>query len=148
MTQANSAVAPADDFLPSITFLNWSGDVTITWDDQNKAAILKLVEEKLKQNYRFFILKPRMLSFLGDKKVKLTNAQDLLNAKGLVVPDATAAEFLKSVRDSDVADALAQGDVLPAKAPKTAEYVAQRLATSAQDVLSHQTMAVQPITGG
>lgn len=137
-----------DTFVPSITFLNWSGDVTITWDEQNKDAILKLVEEKLKQRYHFFIIKPRILSFLGDKKVKLRDAKDLLTAKGLVVPDATAAEFMKSVRDADVAQSLADGTAMPAKAPKSVEHVAVRRATTAMEVLSHQTMAVKPVTGG
>lgn len=137
-----------DQFVPSITFLNWSGDVTITWDSQNAEAIKKLVEQKMKENYSFFILKPRFLSFLGNKKVPLRSAQDVANAKGLVVPDATAAEFMKSVRDQDVAQALHQGQAVPAKAPSTVEHVTVRRAMSASEVLSGQTVAVKPVVAG
>jgi hypothetical protein len=47
---------------PSITWLNMTGDVTITWDEQNKEAVLELVRAKMKQGYTFFIwatVKPR-----------------------------------------------------------------------------------------
>lgn len=143
-----SHVETNEQFVPSITFLNWSGDVTITWDAQNAEAIKKLVEQKMKENYSFFILKPRCLSFLGNKKVPLRNSNDLANAKGLVVPDATAAEFMKSVRDEDVAQALHKGQAVPAKAPKAVEHATVRRAKSASEVLSNQTVAVRPVVAG
>ena len=58
---------------PSITWLNMSGDVTITWDATNRERILALVREKMNQGYTFFILKPRAFKLLGQKKVKLTD---------------------------------------------------------------------------
>lgn len=143
-----SHVETNEQFVPSITFLNWSGDVTITWDAQNAEAIKKLVEQKMKETYNFFIITPRCLGFLGNKKVPLRNLDDLAKAKGLVVPDATAAEFMKSVRDADVAQALHQGQAVPAKAPKTVEHVTIRRAQSASEVLSNQTVAVKPVVGG
>lgn len=36
---------------PAITFLNMTGDITISWDRDNEAAILAMVEQKMKEGY-------------------------------------------------------------------------------------------------
>ena len=143
-----SASTPAADFVtPSITWLNMSGDVTLTWDESNREQILALVNRKMKEGYSFFVLTPRFISVLGNKKSKLTNASQLDNAVGVVVPDSQVAAIVKHLGDPDLETAVQKGTAHLHSAPKSNLNTTRR-ATSAEEVVSNQSVAVRAIVGG
>lgn len=131
---------------PAITFMNFSGDVTITWTPEEEAKIIAMVEKKMKEGYVFLIVKPRLLSFLGDKTVKMETADDIKKAKGLVVPNATLAAFTKFLDDADVAEAVTSGGATLTES--VGEGVQTKKATSAREVARNQSIAIRPVTGG
>lgn len=137
----------SDEFQPGITWLNMSGDVTVTWTKENEQHIKELVERKMKEGYSFFVLKPRMLSIMGNKKVKLEDPQMLDGAVGVVVPDKVLESFVDRLGDADVGQAVHGGKAVLAKAPKGDHETVKR-ATCAQEVVRSQSVAVRPIVAG
>jgi hypothetical protein len=132
-TQANTLETVEQ---PSITFLNMTGDVTITWDATNEAAVLALIEEKMKAGYSFFILKKVAFGLLGSRKVQAKSMAEVARAGSVVVDDA------------GVEAALAAGKVSLAEVPKTATVDTVRRAKTAQEVVRHNTVAVRRVVGG
>ncbi|MBU9200397.1 hypothetical protein KTD31_03390 [Burkholderia multivorans] len=132
-TQANTLETVEQ---PSITFLNMTGDVTITWDATNEAAVLALIEEKMKAGYSFFILKKVAFGLLGSRKVQAKSMAEVARAGSVVVDDA------------GVEAALAAGKVSLAEVPKTATLDTVRRAKTAQEVVRHNTVAVRRVVGG
>lgn len=131
----------------AITWLNMSGDITITWDSENEAAILALVEKKMKEGFSFFILKPRLLGLLGHKKVVATSVQDVKSAGRAVVQDADFNALVSRMHDADVSELVHQGRAHLARAASSQKESTRR-AMSAAEVLCHQTVAVRPVVGG
>lgn len=76
--------------MSSITFLNMSGDVTITWDKDNESYVKAMVAAKLKEGYTFFILKN---GFIFNKKVKINDASDIQGPGKMLIPDEAALYF-------------------------------------------------------
>lgn len=144
---------------PSITFLNMTGDITISWDEQNRDAILALVEEKMKSGHRFFIIKPRALGLLGNKKVPLTELGQAAKAGAIVVPDDVARDILNEAKgapkrakldDEAVEAVVASGKahLSVVQGGKQSQYETQGVVKKPEQVLQHQTVAVRPIVGG
>lgn len=133
---------------PAITFLNMSGDVTICWDDSNKDRIRELVTQKMAQGYSFFVLTPRAIPFLPRKKTRLTNPRQLDSAVGVVVTDDVVEAIVGNLGDTDVEAAVKSGAAVLAPAPATRSHNTVRRASSVDEVLRQQTLAVRPITGG
>lgn len=144
---------------PSITFLNMTGDITISWDEQNRDAILALVEQKMKSGHRFFIIKPRALGLLGNKKVPLTQLDQAAKAGSIVVPDDVARDILNEAKevpkrakldDDAVETVVASGkaQLTVVQGGKQTQYETQGVAKKAEQVLQNQTVAVRPIVGG
>lgn len=135
------------DTTPAITWLNGSGDVTITWDAENEASMLALIEAKMKAGYSFFIIKPRVLGLLGTKKVVAKSIKDIKKAGSVVAGDDVMLGTTPKLYDADVEGAVATGKARLAK-PTTSPKETVRRATTAREVLQHQTAALRPIVGG
>lgn len=129
------------DWRPSITWMNMSGDVTITWDDQNKEAILEYAREKMTEGYSFYILKPKkMFGFEREAKQKVTakNFDKLAEgSRGIVIPDAALNDLLQSGRAK-----LKDGQ----KGDRKHE-IARRV-KDPKELLDHDTVAMKPLVGG
>lgn len=52
----------------SMTLLNEMGDVEIAWDEDKDDEMRAIIEKKMAEGVRFFILKPVLGSFLHTKK--------------------------------------------------------------------------------
>lgn len=61
--------------VPSITFANGRGDVTITWTIENRDFVRKLIADKLKMGYSFFVVVPRKIFGFERPAVKTTLTQ-------------------------------------------------------------------------
>lgn len=134
---------------PSITFLNLSGDVTITWDESNEEAILRLIEDKMRQGFTFFVLKPRMGGILPPKKVAARSMAQVKRAASVTVADADVQKLLASnVHDEALQQAVQSGQARLERPESGAQYETERRATSAREVLHSQSVAVRPIVAG
>ena len=137
---------------PAITFLNMTGDVTITWDKDSEGAILALVAAKMSQGYSFFVLEPRKLGFipLPSRRVALTDIRQARHAGKVTMTDAEVARTLQAARvdDPELERLLATGAArLAAPSNSDGRPTASR-ARRALDVLSRRTVAIRPIVGG
>ena len=140
-----------ETFIPSMTLLNSSGDVTLTWDEKDEAKILALVEKKMKSGYSFFVLKPRRFRIPGSRKERVKNVDAVRAAGHVVVPDELVQEvFTKHLGDADVEQVVNAGEasIVNTGSERSAGFDTIRRAQSAAEVVKHQTMAVRPIVGG
>ncbi len=139
-----------DNIQPAITFLNMTGDVTISWDASNEAAMLALVEQKMKEGYSFFVLKPRMLSAFGKKKVRAKSIEAVKAAGSVVVADADVSRLMDKLKlhDPAVEAAVAAGHASLAKSEAPVDRDTIRRAKTPREVVGAQTVAVRPIVGG
>ena len=134
---------------PCITFLNMTGDVTIAWDPANEAGVLAVVEQKMKEGFTFFILKPRFFGVFGHKQVRATEVEDIRKAGSVVVPEGAVKNIFAKLGDADLEALVANGDaeVIGRNSSKGHLEMVGR-AQTAGDVLMHQTVAVRRIVGG
>ncbi|KVP17416.1 hypothetical protein [Burkholderia ubonensis] len=135
---------------PAITFLNMTGDITISWDASNEAAMLALVEQKMKEGFSFFIMKPRFLSILGKKKVRANSLEEVAAAGAAVVDDADFHRMMDRLKlhDRAVEAAVASGQAQLTKSDGQVDRDTIRRAKTPAEVVRHQTLAVRPIVGG
>jgi hypothetical protein len=140
-----------ETFSPAMTLLNSTGDVTITWEEKEEANIIALVEAKMKQGYSFFIMKPRPFGLPGHTKKRVANIEAVKAANHVVVPDDLVQEIVKkSLGDPDVEKAVqgGQASLVSADNRQRRNLDAVRRATSAKEVVKHQTVAIRPVVAG
>jgi len=135
---------------PAITFLNLTGDITITWDSANESTMLGLIEQKMKEGFSFFVLKPRALAILGKKKVRAESIGDVARAGSALIPDC---EFHRMMAKLELHDSAVQTVVAAGQASLTRPIITLagdtvKRAQSAAEVLRNQTVAVRPVVGG
>lgn len=135
-------------FQPTITFLNSTGDITISWEKDKEAEMLALIEKKMKEGYTFFILKPRMGGLLGNKKVAVESIEQVRKAGSVVATDALAKSVVMNLGDDDVSQAVAAGNAGLVSTLKKATMETVGRAISAAEVVTNQSIAIRPISGG
>jgi hypothetical protein len=84
-----------NEFKPmgSMTLLNGSGDVTITWTTENEEHMRGLIEKKLKEGYSFFVVE-KVLGIIPIKKKVTTMDQVKLGSK-LLLQDKDAIRLFE-----------------------------------------------------
>jgi ribosomal protein L12E/L44/L45/RPP1/RPP2 len=142
--------APVEVETASITWLNESGDISITWDDTNAERIKELVRLKMAEGYSFFTMRKVVIDRIQVKrKVGTKGINSLTN---LVIDDATFEKLVKGIADRDVAEVIREGAGVLSKrrtnAPKPAMEAGERLKTPEQVMKSKQSVAVRPLRGG
>lgn len=133
---------------PSITFLNMTGDITISWDARNEEAILALVEKKMKEGYSFFILKPRVFGLLGNKKVPVTSLQQAREAGSVMMADQAAEGVLAKLDDADLEAAVAAGKANVVRRTSSSSLDTARRARTAREVVQNPSVGVRRVVGG
>lgn len=131
----------------SITFLNMTGDITITWDDSNKEKVLALIRKKMSDGYNFFTTK--RVPIIGvERKVRVSN-KNIDSIEKLVIPDNEFDKLVAGMNDSEVAALVHSGEARMAKRTddKRSREAIKRL-DKAEEVLKNQSLAVRPIVGG
>lgn len=132
----------------SITFLNRTGDITITWDDHNREQILAMVRKKMTEGYSFFTMKKVPLVDIY-RKVKVTS-RNLNSTTSLSVPDAEFEKMVTSIDDRDVARLLLDESAVSAKrqGAKARSLETVKRAENAEEVVRSQSVGVRRIVGG
>ena len=135
----------------SITFLNFTGDITITWDEENRERILQIVRKKMAEGYSFFTAKTVPIVRVK-RRARITEA-NMDTVSNITITDTEFDKLVKSMDDNDVAElvssekAVLARRVQPGSGRSRDMTVAQRL-TTAEDVLDKNSVAIRPIVGG
>ena len=109
--------------------LNSFGHLTVHWELQNNALVLPAIQQMLNEKYKFFILS-------GGNEVEVTNINELVDRR-IILPDET----LQRLYDSGL---LKIGGVTIEDDAETTGAVA----TTPEEVLENDTIAIQPAQGG
>jgi uncharacterized Zn ribbon protein len=134
----------------SLTFLNHCGDVTISWDDENKEEIKAMVEKKMKQGFSFFVVR-EVKSKGRAPKVKFASEIDTIASKQLKVDNKVDGRVLD---DDDLVKALTSGVIRIERKKETkpatnkASDAPLVRANTPEEVVNAQSIAIKPITGG
>lgn len=135
-----------EQHLGSCTFLNFSGDVTIVWDEQNKDDIIKIIEKKMSEGYTFFTMKRQgILRF--KRKTKVTE-NTLSTIEEVIIPDDQFDKMLSSVKDDDLATLILSEKAGLSKRDKKSDLKAIEKITDPKEVVKKDTIAVKKIVGG
>lgn len=141
----------------AITFLNETGDVTITWDAENEAAVKALIAKKMKEGYAFFTIERKWV-FL--KKKRDISLADIASIDQAGMPDPEAREFYRQLSpqekalftatfDADISSLLAANKVARAALEVGSKQTVTSRAKSPDDVVrSTHTIAVRATVGG
>lgn len=119
------------------TILNEQGDVTIAWDDDADKKMRDVIQKKMDQGVTFFIIEPRLGGLIPPKKTKITRVNQLKTNTRSV-----------AVRDEDFAQVILAGDAVAVKNDDQSPITTKRVAKSAAEAASSNTVAVRPRRGG
>lgn len=133
---------------PSITFMNSSGDITISWEKDKETEMLALVQAKIDEGYTFFLLKPRAGGLLGTKKVPVDSIEEIREAGSFVAPDALAKSVVMNLGDEAVSKAVQSGTAHVTGIGKDKSMASVGVSRNAQEVVRSNSVAVRPISGG
>lgn len=133
---------------PSITFMNSTGDITISWEKDKETEMLALVQAKIDQGYTFFLLKPRAGGLLGTKKVPAESIEQIRAAGCFVAPDALAKSVVMNLGDDAVSKAVQSGNAHVTAIGKNTSMESVGTSRNAQEVVRSNSVAVRPISGG
>lgn len=138
----------------SITLLNRTGDVTISWDEASKEKIIAFIRKKMNERVTFFIVEECMS--MGKVTVatrsKLTDTDiNTLPPDGQVVwetnNDVSAMrELAKVYLDDQEAEALVTSGA--AHVVPTVSGTPIRRAKTPEEAANHRTIAVPRVVGG
>lgn len=120
----------------ALTILNETGDVTITWEEENDDRILPIIERKMKAGITFFLIEPRMGGLVApDTSKQLKKAKDSLKHRAL------------SMKDKDFEDMVAEGKAVLVQTPDAPARTVRK-ASSAREVATGESVGVRQMRGG
>lgn len=122
----------------TLTFLNMSGHSTLTWTKKNDEMMRALIEAKLKAGYAFWILKPRAGGLLGERRVRIKNVNEAMDARRL------------SMDDEDFARIISDGGVQLVATPDRPSNALDgaRQSRDAAEIASSRSVGVRAYSGG
>lgn len=148
MLEENNVATETEDFGNSLTFLNNTGDVTITWSPENDEKIKDLVRQKMAAGYVFFTLRKVVIESIKVKRKIGEKGVDTITS--LVIEDAEFDKLVKEMDDRDLATLLKDSTAQLAKRKgKSKEFTSAGIAKTPEDVVrGKQAIAVRPVVGG
>jgi hypothetical protein len=116
------------------TFLNEMGDIEITWEPAQDAAMREIIEKKMSEGVRFMILAPILGTFLKAKRrIKSVDELQTLSIR---------------VKDPDIEALFKAGKVSLERAENTGTINPVGYAKTADDAVKNRTVAVKAYQGG
>lgn len=148
MLEENNVATETEDFGNSLTFLNNTGDVTITWSPENDEKIKDLVRQKMAAGYVFFTLRKVVIESIKVKRKIGEKGVDTITS--LVIEDSEFDKLVKDMDDRDLATLLKDRTAQLAKRKgKSKEFTSAGIAKTPEDVVrGKQAIAVRPVVGG
>lgn len=114
----------------SLTLLNEMGDMTLTWEEDKDEYMAEIIQKKLDQGVRFFIIEPFTKNQIEVKK--------LSDIKGRTL----------SIPDADIEKLLTDGKVGLIKRLVSSAIDTIRPATTVKEVVKNHTIGVKQMVGG
>ena len=120
----------------SMTLLNETGDVTLSWNKDQDERMRAMIEAKLKKGYTFFVIK-RFCGFKIHQR-KLKALADLKpSEREVVLKDEDIALALEDNSEGIFIDKAPEGDMSDAELVKEVDKI-----------VKEDTLAVRPIAAG
>lgn len=141
--------APEVEEANALTFLNMTGDITITWSPENSDKIKALVKKKMAEGYSFFSMRKVVIESVKVRRKVGAKGIDTLN--NLVIDDETFEKLVKGLDDRDLADTLrlSAGTLAKRKDSNPRKFEGGKRLTSPEEVVkSKQALAIKPMQGG
>jgi hypothetical protein len=117
-----------------LTFLDATGDITLVWDEDTDEKMCKIIEARMAQGFKFFVLKPRKIAILPPRKVRAKTIKDVREAGAV------------TILDEDINTLFMNGDIRTIKADNDIETLHR--SQDAKEVSRSQAVAVKPARGG
>ncbi len=114
---------------------NATGDVAITWKDDQDVEVLSMIEDKMKEGYTFFILEEKFFKTMKRKKI-IRDANEIGKDRTVYLDDSRAEDLVKT------------GKVQVVKLDKPNETLGGRRAKTKEEVAGNKTAAFRPVAGG
>lgn len=122
----------------SLTLFDRTGDTTIAWDEERDEEIRAVIEKKMAEGVRFFIVKPRLGGLVKPKKEEITDVSQIEN-NAVSIKDE---DFIRLM-------GMCSTGIVPVDSKKeTTEIEVVRSATTSKEVSTNHSIGVRPITGG
>ena len=141
--------APVEDVATysTITFLNKTGDITITFDEQNADKIKELVRKKIAQGYSFFTMRKVVIESIKVKrKISLKGVDSITS---LIIDDATFDKLVNDLDDKDIAEVLLAGNAQMAKLKGKKVFDTIGVTKDPEEVVkSKSALAFRKVVGG
>ena len=82
----------------TMTLLNSTGDITISWNNEDEAQVKALIQSKIDQGFVFFVLedRPSYLSMIGKKKVYIKDVKQLNKHHKVTLKTKECSEKIES----------------------------------------------------
>ena len=119
----------------SLTFLDETGDTTIVWDEDTEDQMVKIIEEKMKQGFVFYLIKPSRIPLIPARQKKVRNIKEVRDAGSVIVRDEALSRLFQS------------GDISKA-ANSNETIITETRTTDAKRVATGHAVAVKPARGG
>jgi hypothetical protein len=137
----------------SLTLLNSTGDITLTWTDYEDEAIKKMIQDKINAGYCFFVMEPKVsfLKFLGDKKTTIKDVSDIQGKK--ITMKTTSNIDHKAVLetfkfgDSNAEELFKKGHIGVINVPES-NYNTVRKTKNVNEIMKNHTIATPRIVAG
>ena len=132
----------------ALTFMNLSGDITITWDAANDTKIKAMVAEKMKQGYSFFTMRKVVIDSIRVKRKIGEKGIDSITS--LIIEDADFDKLVAGIDDKEVAGLIRSADAsLSKRQGASRELTLQRRLKDPDEVIkAKQAVAIRPVVGG
>jgi len=122
----------------TLILLNETGDLTLSWKDDDSDKMRTLIERKMKQGYSFFILEP---SFLGlfKKQRKITDINS--------IQKDTDGKYSIMLCDKEAEKLFSEGTIRIGKTPE-GDFNTTHRSTNVNEICQSSSVAVQPMRAG
>lgn len=118
-----------------MVLFNGTGDVAITWKEDDDVEILTMIEEKMKQGYIFFIMEEKFFKIRKRKKI-IRDANEIGPERKVFLDDKHAEELHR----------VGKVEVVKLSEPK--QTLGGRRAKTKEEVAKNTTAAFRPVAGG
>lgn len=135
-----------DEYIGSITFLNMTGDITLTYDERNREKVLEVIRKKMAEGYTFFTTKKFLFKKLT-RKVKITE-KNIEQVEEIVITDAQFEKMCDDMNDKDIATLVRNDNAKVVKRTKKEVMSGVIRAKRAEDVVAKDALAIRPLVGG
>lgn len=141
-------MAADEEFGNGITYLNMTGDVTLTWDSKHDEKIKALIRKQMEQGVTFFTLRKVVIDAVKIRRKIAKKGVDTID--NLVLTDEQFENLVAGVDDKDLAELLTNGTAGLGKRRGEARKfeVAQRAKTAEEVIKAKQALAVRRVVGG